>query len=680
MEMIRQYEPLWGSWYVEEKIGSGGFGAVYKVSKQVGRVKEYAAVKLIRNIISESQIKEMRKVGMSDLDISRSLDKKIRKAEDEIVHMSRLKGISEIVNIDDFSIRKLKDGSGYDILIRMELLTSLDDYLMEHFLTKEQVYALGLDICTALEYCEKEGIVHKDIKPSNIFINPKIGKYKLGDFGLARKSEHSTVMSNSGTSDFISPEVFQMKKASYDSDIYCLGLTMYTLINHNRLPFDPPYPDNDYDFEDRMESIGRRLNGEELPPPDGDRGHLWWVIRKACQFDREKRYQHASKMKQDLLDPTLTEYGISGSRSRVDSMATVDSANSEKSVSWNIPAVNDRSEYVTRVERQGNPYRPESSRPPMDPPPADPGSPGSAYHTPPSGRNSAGRLPLILGAVAALALISLLAFLILPGRRKEADVVQKAAETTTAASGEVTEAVTEAVSPATTEAAVQTTAEEQVQATQQTGPVTIMDMSGLNAGDTCTFGRYEQDNDLSDGPEAISWRVLDKKVGKLLLLSEYALDAKPFHERDEMVTWETCSLRKWLNHDFYETAFAEEEQVMIPASLVTADTNPDYDTDQGNDTRDKVFLLSVKGAGDYFQSEKDRICRPTDYAVNNGIFNNMTDGGPCWWWLRTAGENRYLVIDIWRGGGIDTVGDNVYLDLYGVRPAIWVAPGSLPKH
>ena len=657
MDRIKQYEPLWDGWYVEEEIGSGGFGAVYKVSKQVGRVKEYAAVKLVRNVIDDKQKIEMKKIGMSDLEISRSLDKRIRKAEDEIIHMSQLKGISEIVSIEDYSIYKLEDQSGYDILIRMELLTSLDDYLVAHSLRKEEVIQLGIDICTALEYCEQLKIVHKDIKPSNIFVNPRFqkNKYKLGDFGLARRTDRSTVMSISGTADYISPEVFRMDKAGYGSDIYCLGLMMYTLCNHNRLPFDPPYPEP-VDYDDRAESIRLRLRGEELPPPSQDQGRLWKVIQRACQFDKKDRYQSASEMKRDLLS-CMAQEDYSNEETTLDLRDTVaiDSDQEETFVDFSTrenigesedtvllfdsPKWKQEKEKTMEAEYDPVPEREETGNWQIE----KPGPSGKGF-----GKIAAGLMGIL--ALAAIAF-----FL---GRNLGTD---KDSKTDTQPKVEVTSEATE-----------QSAAQEE-EAANAADDRTV-DLDNLHVGGSCSLGVYEQDNDTGNGGEMIEWTVLAQEDDSYLLISDKVLDCVAFNKTDEEVTWETCDLRQWLNEEFYHQAFNDEEREKIKRSTVTADRNPEVDTDPGDDTEDYVFALSVPEAKTYFDSKEDRSSKPTVYAVENGVFTNYKEDGNARWWLRTPGHNQYVACDVYRAGSLDYDGEKVYDNQLGVRPAMWVTP------
>ena len=198
----------------------------------------------------------------------------------------------------------------------------------------------------------------------------------------------------------------------------------------------------------------------------------------------------------------------------------------------------------------------------------------------------------------------------------------------------------------------------------------------INVGDTLTFGEYEQDNDTSNGKEDIEWLVLAKEGNRLLLISDKALDCQQYNESWEDVTWETCSLRKWMNNTFLNEAFSTEEQKMIQSTNVSADENPEYDTDPGKATTDQVFLLSINEVNKYFASDEERMCVPTAYAIANGAYtsDSYTKGGAatCWWWLRSPGRSQSRAAGVGRGGGVLGIGGNVSNDYGCVRPAIWI--------
>jgi hypothetical protein len=202
--------------------------------------------------------------------------------------------------------------------------------------------------------------------------------------------------------------------------------------------------------------------------------------------------------------------------------------------------------------------------------------------------------------------------------------------------------------------------------------------SKAKVGDVVKFGSYEQDDNLKNGKEDIEWIVLDKKYNKALLLSKYALDSMPYNEHsNKNMTWENCTLRNWLNDTFLEEAFNHEEYEIIYTANISADKNPNYDADPGKNTKDKVFLLSIKEVKKYFPSKRDRECQATEYAKAEGILlsDATSSNGEenCLWLLRTPGNTNFFVSFVNPGGYVYDFGDFPFFnEHYGVRPAIWV--------
>ena len=190
-------------------------------------------------------------------------------------------------------------------------------------------------------------------------------------------------------------------------------------------------------------------------------------------------------------------------------------------------------------------------------------------------------------------------------------------------------------------------------------------------GDYVFFGAYEQDNNTSNGKEDVEWLVLEIKDGKALVISKYALDCKPYNTSYTDVTWETCTLRKWLNNNFLGSAFSAEEKAMIPTVMVSADKNPDYSTNPGNATQDQLFLLSITEANKYFSSVGARQCKPTKYAVANGAYVDSDDSN-CWWWLRSPGVHQDSAAYVFSFGDVNEGGDDVIGVSKAVRPALWI--------
>ena len=203
------------------------------------------------------------------------------------------------------------------------------------------------------------------------------------------------------------------------------------------------------------------------------------------------------------------------------------------------------------------------------------------------------------------------------------------------------------------------------------------EIKNAEVGDTFVFGVYEQDNNISNGREDIEWLVLAKEDNRILVISKYALDCKPYNTEYEDTAWEDCTLRRWLNTDFYNTAFNSGEQNLIAQTTVTAEKNTVASTNPGNDTTDSVFLLSISEAEKYFVTNEARMCAPTEYAIAQGAetFNEFQVNGEssCWWWLRTSGAARGWASRVSYIGSVNVNGDYVVSEGYTVRPAMWLS-------
>jgi hypothetical protein len=205
-------------------------------------------------------------------------------------------------------------------------------------------------------------------------------------------------------------------------------------------------------------------------------------------------------------------------------------------------------------------------------------------------------------------------------------------------------------------------------------------------GDYIWFGRYEQDNDTSNGLEDIEWQVISKKENKILVISKYILENKAYNDvyrTDEKgIIWALCPLRNWLNEDFIANAFEEKEKTMIATVKVEDGVNPEYGSNPGNSTNDKVFVLSSREADKYFSSDNSRKCKATQYVLES---NDAVEEGPyASWWLRTPGSNLENVSYVNRDGKVLLKGQNAHSTYHvtiidsdrvldaGVRPAMWI--------
>ncbi len=199
----------------------------------------------------------------------------------------------------------------------------------------------------------------------------------------------------------------------------------------------------------------------------------------------------------------------------------------------------------------------------------------------------------------------------------------------------------------------------------------------VKAGEHMDFGNYQG--------EDIEWRVLDVKDGNVLLLSEYGLDVKPYHENASSdISWEECSLRQWLNGDFYESAFTDAEKKKIVPS--TSEGFPEYNSRAAGgdysyferETEDNIFLLSYTETCHYISAEiavegkEDGLCYPTEYAKSSPEID--TYHGACGWWLGAgyrgyADKHGQFVVSPY---GKINVEEDAKSMKYAVRPALWM--------
>ncbi len=206
----------------------------------------------------------------------------------------------------------------------------------------------------------------------------------------------------------------------------------------------------------------------------------------------------------------------------------------------------------------------------------------------------------------------------------------------------------------------------------------------VSVGDIITFGNYEQDNNLDNGSEPIEWIVLDVLDGKALLLSKYGLDAKPYEAGTQSITWETCTLRSWLNNDFKDSAFNMNEQKIILITNVDNSSSQNWSISGGNNTTDQIFLLSCAEAHQYLNVESKNVNAnnsihtriiPTTYAIAQGARikdSDQSEEGTLTgvWWLRSLGSNYRRAACVLNDGSLDY--DAVHYKDFVVRPALWV--------
>lgn len=281
-ERLKSYQPLWENWrYTGEFLGKGGMSSVYEIEHNAYGSRDVCALKII--------------------EVKTGSDGKVRIPTDILNEIKIMRTLSDCVNVVryfDDTMREVFDDAGnlagVDILIRMEKLHALNERTK---LTEAEVVKLAKDICNALAYVGKKNIIHRDIKPHNIFVDDS-GKYKLGDFGISKiVSEYSVNYTMEiGTQAYVAPEMFSGKPGETygaSTDIYSLGLVLYALLNDNKLPFEEP-------GTNMGAAIHKRLNGDRFPEPAHGKKKLKEIVMKACSHNSADRYHDADEMLKDL--------------------------------------------------------------------------------------------------------------------------------------------------------------------------------------------------------------------------------------------------------------------------------------------------------------------------------------------------------------------------------------------
>lgn len=298
-DYYKQYEPIFGLWRITRLIGEGSFSKVFEMEREdFGQVYK-AALKAITIPASQREVRQMLEQGEDEAAVRSHFQDAVQDLVGKLYLASNFRGHPNIVSYENHQVIEHKDDIGWDILIRMELLTPLEQYIRQKkSLSRQEIIKLGIDLCKALELFQKYRILHRDIKPGNIFVSER-GDFKLGDFGTAQYLDRASDSTVRGTYAYMAPEVYKGKGCGFPADLYSLGLVLYQLLNDNRLPFMPAAP-APFSFADRDAAMYKRLSGTPLPMPSHADRRLWEIVEKACAYDPQNRYADAAQMRQAL--------------------------------------------------------------------------------------------------------------------------------------------------------------------------------------------------------------------------------------------------------------------------------------------------------------------------------------------------------------------------------------------
>lgn len=346
----------WPGWEIVRVIGHGGFGTVYEIQRDIFGRMEKAALKVISIPQSSEEIEELYNEGYDAATITDHFRDYLEDVIREYSLMLGMKGHTNVVYCDDLRYVQHEDGIGWDIYIKMELLNPLTKALGKDY-DERQTIRLGMDLCNALILCRRENIVHRDIKPQNIFVS-RTGDYKLGDFGVAKISEKTASGTKIGTYEYMAPEVYRGQAYGSSADLYSLGLVMYWMMNERRTPFLPAPPQMPT-VSMKEEARNRRFSGDALPNPIHGSAALRRIVLKACAFDQKDRYTNPEQLRAEL-EALDRSYGEMPEEATVLERAVQKPAAKESAYRMDAAKL-DSQNRQTRVAQpsqpQGSPYR-----------------------------------------------------------------------------------------------------------------------------------------------------------------------------------------------------------------------------------------------------------------------------------------------------------------------------------
>ncbi|MBQ9981828.1 MAG: leucine-rich repeat protein [Oscillospiraceae bacterium] len=308
-ERLKEYQPLWENWVIDSTIHNGVNSRVYKIKRNRDGEDEFSVMKVVTITLESDML-------MSKSDGMKYLDDRCARAKAEIRSMIKLQRSPYIVSYFDDTVKTIYDENGekagYDLLIRMEYLECFGAKIREseHSMTTGDIINLAYDIGYALRDIHKCNMIHRDIKPDNIFID-EYGYYKLGDFGVTKTVNATGYTSTrTGTEPYAAPEVWvndeRLRGAyAFKADIYSFGIVLYQLINGNLLPFMTDFTHNELE-----RSVSLRMRGEKVPPPTGGNPELRRIVCRMCEYSPDNRYRDMNEFLKDLEKAgERSEYG-----------------------------------------------------------------------------------------------------------------------------------------------------------------------------------------------------------------------------------------------------------------------------------------------------------------------------------------------------------------------------------
>ena len=682
---LRKGTRLIGRYTIEGVLGQGGFGITYlgmdELHKKKVAIKEFFPQGIVTRNIEYEDTVTVTLVGEKE-NYDKGKERFLKEAQ-TMAMFSKDKGI--VKALDFFEI----NNTAYIVMEYLEGVT-LKQYLRENKrIAAEDLVELLVPLIEALDEIHSQGLIHRDISPDNIMVLSD-GRIKLMDFGAARDytefgEKSLSIVLKPG---YAPPEQYQTHGVQGPwTDIYALCATMYKCITGE----NPP------DAIDRLvDDHLKKISAFRIPVLP----QIEEAIIKGMSVAAKDRYQNVGDFCEDLYggyeensepeaeesqaEPVVAEANV---ETKMD-MLTEESPQSKyptteavqereklisKELSENAGLTSEENVAKAGIETDKNDA---GNKVPEQSPEKEKVSITPEKEGIPDNRGKEETKKIQKKNKYFLPIIGILILLGIAGSFAYNKSVSKKG-TSTKVESSSQEKDKESKHKERTTAKPETFSQEEDKESEHKEETTAKvesssqkedKNSDYKIGETIEFGNYPQEEDGTEKP--IEWIVMKNEGNQVLLLSKYVLDTKPYNKESKAVTWETSDIRKWLNNEFYTTAFNKAEKGRIQTTLIKNEDNFETKTSGGNDTKDKVFLLSQKEAETLFSNKKERIAKATGYTQKTGVYVNERTNAL--WWLRSPGNGSDAAGTVHWDGWINSDGYYVSYDSDGVRPALYL--------
>ena len=665
LHCLRKGTRLIGRYTIEGVLGQGGFGITYlgidELHEKKVAIKEFFPQGIVTRNIEYQDTVTVTFVGEKD-NYEKGKERFLKEAR-TMAKFSKDEGI--VKALDFFEI----NNTAYIVMEYLEGVT-LKQYLAENKrIDAEDLVELLVPLIESLDEIHSQGLIHRDISPDNIMVLPD-GRIKLMDFGAARDytefgEKSLSIVLKPG---YAPPEQYQTHGVQGPwTDIYALCATMYKCITGE----NPPDA-----IERVMDDHLKKISAFGIPVLP----QIEEAIIKGMSVAANDRYQNVG----DLCEDLYGGYEENSEPEAEESQSQVETESAEQSVEAKADILQEevpQGKYsTTEAVLESEDLIPEelSENAGLTSEENEAGN-GIESET----NNSGNKVPEQILEKEKASITPEKEGLSDNRDKEETKKVQKKNNYFLLIVGILillgiagTFAYNKSVSKKGTTAKVESSSQEEDKESEHKEETTSKAESSsqkkdnnpdYKIGETIEFGNYPQDKDGTEKP--IEWIVMKNEGNQVLLLSKYVLDAKPYNNEEwGDVTWETSDIRQWLNNEFYSTAFNKAEKAKIQTSLTKNEDNSKYGTSGGNDTEDKVFLLSEKEAETLFSNDDERIAKVTGYAEKSGVYVN--EEKVAWWWLRSPGDDGCSAAVVGSDGWVYGDGSIVSGAYDGVRPAL----------